>query len=254
MNDRHIEPDPVKTNMGPLGQAAQRLLECLAAAGVTARLGADGAESRVAGRRHDISDSALSGTEGEGVSVHPIAIVTEALPGKGDQPLRMRLRCLVHAGGPASAALEALDRILQIQQPFLVPDEPSTTLWKDLGLKPQPGLLFDVPVQFARFEALAPRVTGEPQWETVSLGTVAGRVVTGGGTPLAGMRVSTVDGLVTTHTDPRGNFTLRGVPVPLSTSDPIRLVVAGRGLRFTASVDMAADAKPVVINCEIQEN
>ncbi|HZM79952.1 MAG TPA: carboxypeptidase-like regulatory domain-containing protein [Candidatus Limnocylindrales bacterium] len=227
MNDRHIEPGP----LGPLGQAAQRLLECLAAAGVTARLG---------------------GSEGEGVSVHPIAIVPETLPGKGDQPLRMRLRCLVHAGGPASAALEALDRILQIQQPYLVPEEPPTTIWTDLGLKPQPGLLFDVPVQFARVETLAPRVTGMPQWETVSLGTVAGRVVASGGTPLAGMRVSTVDGLVTTHTDPRGNFTLRGVPVPLSTGDPIRLVVAGHGLRFTASVTDVLE--PVVINCEIQEN
>ena len=230
MNDRHIEPGP----HGPLGQAAQRLLECLAAAGVTARLGGH----------------AVDGADG--VSVHPIAIVPEALPGKGDQPLRMRLRCLVVAGGPASAALEVLDRILQIQQPYLVPEEPPTELWKDLGLKPQPGLLFDVPVQFARTEPLAPRVTGEPQWETISLGTVAGRVVTSGGTPLAGMRISTVDGLVTTHTDPRGNFTLRGVPVPLSTSDPIRLVVAGRGLRFTASVTDFFE--PVVINCEIQEN
>ena len=73
MNDRHIEPGLA----GPLGQAAERLLECLAAAGVTARLGA---------------------TDGEGVSVVPIAVVAEALPGKGDQPLRMRLRCLVCAG------------------------------------------------------------------------------------------------------------------------------------------------------------
>jgi len=229
MNDRHIEPGPI----GPLGQAAQRLLDCLAAAGVTARLGA-------------------GGDGGEGVSVHPIAIVPEPLPGKGDQPLRMRLRCLVCAGGPASAALEALDRILQIQQPFLVPEEPSTMIWKDLGLKPQPGLLFDVPVQFARAETLAPRVTGEPRLETISLGTVAGRVVAHGGTPLAGMRISTMDGLVTTHTDPRGNFTLRGVPVPLSTGQPIRLVVAGRGLRFTA--DVTDVFEPVVINCEIQEN
>jgi hypothetical protein len=226
MNDRHIEPGP----RGPLGQAAERLLECLAAAGVTARLG---------------------GTDGEGVSVVPIAIVPEALPGKGDQPLRMRLRCLVCAGGPASAALEALDRILQIPQPFLVPDEPPTAIWKDLGLKPALGLLFDVPVQFARAEALAPRVTGEPRWETVSLGTIAGRVVASGGTPLAGMRISTLDGLVTAHTDPRGNFVLRGVPVPHSSGEPVRLVVAGRGLRFTAEI---SDMEPVVINCEIQEN
>lgn len=226
MNDRHIEPGP----LGPLGQAAQRLLECLAAAGVTARLGAGG----------------------EGVSVHPIAVVPETLPGKGDQPLRMRLRCLVCAGGPASAALEAFDRILQIQQPFLVPEEPSTTIWKDLGLKPQPGLLFDVPVQFTRDETLAPRVTGQPRFETASLGTVAGRVVARGGTPLAGMRISTLDGIVTTHTDPRGNFTLRGVPVPHSTGEPIRLVVAGRGLRFTAAV--ADIFEPVVINCEIPED
>lgn len=232
MNDRHIEPGPSGINAAPLTQAAGRLLDCLAAAGVTAGLGADG----------------------EGVSVHPIALVPEALPGKGDQPLRMRLRCLVHAGGPASAALEALDRILQIQQPYLVPEEPPAAIWKDLGLKPQPGLLFDVPVQFARTEALAPRVTVQPRWETISLGTVAGRVVTGGGTPLAGMRLSTLDGLVTTHSDPRGNFTLRGVPVPLSTGEPIRLVVAGRGLRFTASIDPAAGSEPVVINCEIQEN
>jgi hypothetical protein len=222
MNDRHKES-------GPLGQAAQRLLECLTAAGVTARLG----------------------TNGEGVSVHPIAIVPEALPGKGELPLRMRLRCLVCAGGPAWAALEALDRILQIQQPFLVPEEPATAVWKDLGLKPQPGLLFDVPVQFARAEVLAPRVTGEPRWETISLGTIAGRVVASGGTPLAGMRVSTLDGLVTSHTDPRGNFKLRGVPVPVSNGEPIRLVVAGRGLRFTAEI---AGTEPVVINCEIQEN
>jgi hypothetical protein len=224
MNDRHIEPG----TPGPLGQAAQRLLECLAAAGVTARLGGD---------------------PFEGVTVLPIAIVPEALPGKGDQPLRMRLRCLACAGGPASAALETLDRILQIQQPFLVPEEPATTVWKDLGLKPQPGLLFDVPVQFTRAEPIAPRVTGMPRWETASLGKVTGRVVTSGGTPLAGMRISTMDGLVTTHTDPRGNFVLRGVPV--STGEPIPLVVAGRGLRFTAAV---AGTEPVVINCEIQEN
>lgn len=227
MNDRHIEPGPP----GPLGQAAQRLLECLAAAGVTARLGDD---------------------RFEGVSVLPIAIVPESLPGKGDQPLRMRLRCLAYAGGPASAALETLDRILQIQQPYLVPEEPSTTLWKGLGLKPQPGLLFDVPVQFTRAEPIAPRVTGESRWQTVSLGRIAGRVVTRGGTPLAGMRISTMDGLVTTHTDPRGNFVLRGVPLPLSTGEPVRLVVAGRGLRFTASV--ADSFESVVINCEIQED
>jgi hypothetical protein len=230
MNDRHIEPGPVVA-LGPLGQAAQRLLECLAAAGVTVGLGALAAD---------------------GVSVHPVAIVPETMPGKGDQPLRMRLRCLVCAGGPASAALDALDRILQVQQPFLVPEEPSTAIWKDLGLKPQPGLLFEVPVQFARVETPAPRVTGEPRWQTASLGTVAGRVVASRGTPLAGMRISTMDGLVTTHTDPRGNFALRGVPVPLSKDEHIRLVVTGRGLRFTATVTDIFE--PVVINCEIQEN
>jgi hypothetical protein len=249
MNDRHIEPGP----RGPLGRAAQQLLECLAAAGVTARLDTGDAQSRVADQKSGASDTASPVTHGEGVSVHPIAIVPETLPGKGDQPLRMRLRCLVCAGGPAWAALESLDRILQNQQPFLVPEEPPTAIWKDLGLKPQPGLLFDVPVQFSRAEALGPRVTGQPRWETVSLGTVAGRVVTSGGTPLAGMRISTLDGLVTTHTDPRGNFTLRGVPVPLSTGEPVRLVVAGRGLRFTATVE-ATGAEPVVINCEIHEN
>lgn len=215
--------------VGPLGGAANLLLEHLTEAGLQARLGDSG---------------------NEGLSVIPMALVPELLPGRqpgsAGQPLRMRLRCLVYAGGPASTALSLLDRVLSQQQEHLVPEEVPVQVWQAYGLAPRPGLYFDIPVQFTYEAARPSRVTESLLMQTVSLGTVRGRTVTGGGEPLSGMRVSTVDGLAVAHTDARGNFTLRGVPA----GGPVRLVIAGHGLRFTAQVE-TGQQEPVVINCEL---
>jgi hypothetical protein len=217
---------------GPLGGAAELLLEHLTAAGIQARLGDSGTE---------------------GLSVIPMALVPELLPGRppgsADQPLRMRLRCLVYAGGPASTALSLIDRVLSQHQAYLVPEEVPVQVWQAAGLAPRPGLFFDVPVQFTYAAARPQRVTESLLMQTVSLRTVSGRTVTGGGVPLAGMRVSTLDDLVVAHTDARGNFTLRGVPA----GGPLRLFVAGRGLRFSAEIPeaRAGETEPAVITCEL---
>ena len=122
----------------------------------------------------------------------------------------------------------------------------ASSLWQAIGVRQRLGLLFDVPVQFARPVATAPRVTSLPNLVSVSLRQVSGRIVTPGGVPLAGMRVAVADGTTATHSDTHGHFVLSGV----NADQPLRLHVTGRGLRLAAEV-AAVSAEPVVITCEI---
>jgi hypothetical protein len=213
---------------GPLARATAQLLDSLRAAGVTAELG----QPEPSGQPDLLA--------------WPIALLPENLPAHGKAPLRMRLRYLVCAGGPAPVALTRLDRILVTEQPYLVPAEVPATLWRSLGLPHQVGLFFDVPVSIDRPSVQAPRVTAEPTMVTVALQQVSGRVVAPGGIALAGMHVATPDGIATTYTDSQGRFTL---PCAV-TGGLLRLVVTGRGSRLTAEVP-ATTAEPVVITCEL---
>jgi hypothetical protein len=217
-----------KENAGPLAGATALLLDCLRATGMSADLGQP------------------DGFDQPGLLAWPIALLPENVPSKGNAPLRMRLRYLVCAGGPASVALAALDRVLVTDQPYLVPAEVPAALWQALGLPHRIGLFFDVPVHFDRPIPTAPRVTAAPQLRTASLQQVSGQVVAPGGVPLAGMNVATADGIASTYTDTKGRFQL---PCPV-TDQPLRLVVTGRGLRLSAEVP-AVPAEPVVITCEI---
>jgi hypothetical protein len=214
---------------GPLARAHAVLLEQLAAAG---------APVEMSPAQHPQDRARLT--------VWPVALLPESVPAQGGSPHRMRVRYLVAVDGPPVAALALWDRLLTEEQPFLVPEEVSSSLWQAIGVRQRLGLFFDVPVQFARPIATAPRVTSLPGLVSVSLRQVSGRVVTSGGVPLAGMRVAVTDGTAATHSDTNGHFVLSGV----NADQPLRLHVTGRGLRLAAEV-AAVSAEPVVITCEI---
>lgn len=177
------------------------------------------------------------------LNVWPVAFQPETFPAS---PLQMRVRYLVVAVGPHRDVLALWDRLLQTEQPFLVPEEVPARLWQQLGARPGLGLFFEVPVQFSRPQTASPRVTAPPRLVPVRLREVSGRVLTPGGVPLSGMRVSAADGTSSAHTDTKGRFVLPGV----NAEQPARLTIEGRGLRLSADV-AAADAEPVVITCEI---
>jgi len=184
------------------------------------------------------------------VMVWPVALRPETLAAQRGDQLRLQVRYLVAVDGPAPAALALWDRLLQTEQPYLVPEEVSSLLWQTIGVPQRLGLLLEVPVQYTRPVTTAPRVTALPRLVSISMREVSGRVVTPGGVPLAGMRVAVADGTTATHTDTNGHFVLSGV----NADQPMRLVVAGRGLRLTAEVAAVfgdGAAEPIVITCEI---
>ncbi|GIH02122.1 hypothetical protein Rhe02_01890 [Rhizocola hellebori] len=214
---------------GPLVSANAALLHQLAAAGVAVEMSPP-PESQDRLR----------------LMVWPVALLPEDVPAQAGNPLRLRVRYVVAVGGPAEAALALWDRLLETEQPYLVPEKVSSSLWQAIGVGQRLGLLFEVPVQFARPVTTAPRVTSLPSLVSISLRRVHGRVVTSGGVPLAGMRVAAADGTSVTHSDTNGHFVLSGVQA----DQPLRLNVTGRGLRLAAEV-AAVSAEPVVITCEI---
>ncbi len=178
--------------------------------------------------------------------VWPVALRPETIPANPGSPLHIRVRYVVAAGGPSAQSLALWDRLLQTEQLFLVPEEVPSSLWRQLGVPQGLGLLFEVPVQFARPIVAPPRVTSLPRLVSVALRDVSGSVLTPGGVPLAGMRVSVAGGTASTHTDTKGRFVLHGVDA----GQPVRLAIEGRGLRLSADV-AAVSAEPVVITCEI---
>ncbi|MBB5872951.1 hypothetical protein F4553_006385 [Allocatelliglobosispora scoriae] len=224
---------PNEENTGALARGTAMLLASLAETGVPAELA----------HPQSTVDSARLG-------VWPVAVLPETMPAQVGAALRLRVRYLVFAqipeAGSIAEAMDVLDRVLVVGQPYLIPDQVPDDLWQALATPHRLGLLFDVPIQVAPAAPSGPRVTSLPQLATVSLGRLAGRVVTPGGVPLAGMRVAAHDGTATTHTDTRGHFTLTGVIA----DQPLTLLVTGRGLRLTAEV-AAVSAEPVVITCEI---
>ena len=221
-------------NTGALARGTAMLLASLADSGVPAELA-----------------HPQSAAQTPRLGVWPVAVLPETMPAQVGAPLRLRVRYLVFAlipaDGPITAAMDVLDRVLVVGQPYLIPDQVPDELWQSLATPHRLGLLFDVPVQVAPAAPSVPRVTSLPQLATVSLGRLAGRVVTPGGVPLAGMRVTVHDGTATTRTDTRGHFTLAGVIA----DQPLTLLVTGRGLRLIAEV-AAVSAEPVVITCDIQ--
>ncbi|GAA1651925.1 hypothetical protein [Catellatospora bangladeshensis] len=222
---------------GPLARACALLLGGLAGAGVPVRVehpaAAVGVQSGAFG--------------GPWLAVWPYAVLPEALPVRPGDPLRLRVRFLLHADGPDATAIEALDRVLMAGVPYLLAEPVPDTLWPALGARLRAALLCEVAVQVTNPAPAAPRVTQPARLDAVSLRRLAGRVQTPAGIALVGMRVAAEDGTAAAYTDTRGRFEL-----PVVDGRPVRLAVSGRGLLLTAEVP-AASAEPVVITCEIQE-
>ncbi|MFC7243133.1 hypothetical protein ACFQO7_11665 [Catellatospora aurea] len=222
---------------GPLARASALLLASLAEVDVAVRVEHPAAATGV--------QSGAFG--GPWVAVWPYAVLPETLPARSGDPLRLRVRFLLHADGPEATAIEALDRILTGGVPYLLAEPVPDTLWTALGARLRVALLCEVAVHVTTAAPHIPRVTQPGRLDTVSLRRLTGRVQTPGGVALVGMRVSAADGTAASYTDTRGHFEL-----PVAADRPVRLSVAGRGLLLSAEV-AAVSAEPVVITCEIQE-
>jgi hypothetical protein len=194
--------------------------------------------------------------------VWPLALLPEQgmVGGQVRGALRLRARFLVTAHGPLPASIALLDRVLvreaAAHPAYLAAEQVPTSLWRDLGLRPALGLLFELPVQVARPAVATPLVRGLPRVEVVGLRAVTGRVVGPRSVPLAGMRVAAADGTTATSTDSRGRFVLPGV----AADRPVRLHVTGRGRSFAAELppmaappDAAAATETIVITCDLEE-
>ncbi len=222
---------------GPLARACALLLAGLAEADVAVRVehpaAAVGVQSGAFG--------------GPWVAVWPYAVLPEALPARPGDPLRLRVRFLLHADGPDATAIEALDRVLTAGVPYLLAEPVPDTLWPALGARLRAALLCEVAVQVTTAAPVTARVTQPVRLDSVSLRRLVGRVQTPAGVALVGMRVAAEDGTSAASTDTRGRFEL-----PVLADRPVHLAVSGRGLLLTAEVP-AVSAEPVVITCEIQE-
>jgi hypothetical protein len=170
------------------------------------------------------------------------------------QPLRLRVRYLLTAGGAAGGADAArlLDPVLNAaaaDDAVSVVFEPvPVELWRALELRPRAALLVDVPAQVERVTPRPPLVRGPLRLDGRPLRALSGQVVGPGDVPLAGIRVEAPMVGASTYTDNSGRFAFGGLPA----GDPARLVLVGRGRQFQAEVNADADA-PVLIRCDFEE-
>ncbi|MDI1463775.1 carboxypeptidase-like regulatory domain-containing protein [Catellatospora sp. KI3] len=223
---------------GPLARASALLLASLAEVDVAVQVEHPGAVQGVQAGAYG----------GPWLAVWPYAVLPESLPARAGDPLRLRVRFLLHADGPGTTPVEVLDRVLTAGVPYLLAEAVPDSLWPALGARLRMALLCEVPVQQATAAPYVPRVTQPPRLETTSLRSLSGRVVTVDGVPLARMRVAVADQTAAAYTDNSGHFTLPAV----AADRPLRLLVTGRGLQLSAEV-AAVSADPVVITCEILE-
>jgi hypothetical protein len=224
---------------GPIATATATLLDWLSTAGVRATVAPPG-------------DSG-STTPGA-VRVWPIGLLPEQAvritSGRG--PLRLRVRYLLAAVGPADEAVDLLDRILvasTVDGPVQVPVEPvSVELWQSFGLPPRAGLYAEVQTRVNRLEPRPARVAAPLRLESSPLGRLHGRVLGPGGTPVPGVRVVAAGSGATTYTDNKGRFEFAALPA----GAPARLLLSGKGVDLVAEV-AAPSTEPVVIHCEFEE-
>jgi Carboxypeptidase regulatory-like domain len=205
-----------------------------------------------------------------GLCAWPIAVLPEqeVRATTVRQPMRLRVRYLLTAGGAADGgggagtdggASTGAAELARLLDPVLlaaagggavnVVFEPvPVELWRALDLRPRAALLVDVPAQVDRATPRPPLVRGPLRLDGAPVRSLRGQVVGPGDVPLAGVRVEATSIGVSTYTDDGGRFAFGGLPA----GDPARLVLAGRGRQFQAEVSTDADA-PVLIRCDFEE-
>jgi len=192
--------------------------------------------------------AAVPASATDGVDVWPLELLADG--GSPDGPIRLRVRHLVVPAGPLPDVVAVLDRIILAAagddryRPVFEPVPGH--IWSTTGVTPRPALVLDVPVQVTRPVATAPRVREELSVHLAPVHAIRGRVVGPGAVPLPGITVTGAGR--TTHTDPRGEFTLPGLPG----NRAVPLHLSGRGLHLHAEV-ATPTAEPVVIHCNIEE-
>ena len=191
---------------------------------------------------------AVPASAADGVDVWPLELLADG--GSPDGPLRLRVRHLVVPAGPLTGAVAVLDRIIVAAvgddryRPVFEPVP--AHIWSTTGVSPRPALVLDVPVQVTRPVTAVPRVREELSLHLAPVHPIRGRVVGPGAVPLPGITVTGAGR--TTHTDPRGEFTLPGLPG----NRAVPLHLTGRGLHLRAEI-AATTTEPVVIHCKIEE-
>jgi hypothetical protein len=230
-------PDP---GSGPIARSMTDLAGWLSTVDISAWVGDPGAGDAPAG----------------GLCAWPVAVLAEqeVRASNQRQPMRLRVRYLLTAGGEAGGAEAArlLDPVLSAaaaDASVAVVFEPvPVELWRALGLRPRAALLVDVPAQVERATPRVPLVRGPLTLDGTPMRSLSGRVVGPGDVPLAGIRVEAPVVGASTYTDNGGRFAFGGLPA----GDPARLVLVGRGRQFEAEVGTDADA-PVLIRCDFEE-
>jgi hypothetical protein len=241
-------PDP---GSGPIAQSLTALAAWLSTVDATAWVGDPGAPDAPSG-----------------LCAWPIAVLPEqeVRATTVRQPMRLRVRYLLTAGGAANggtanggATNGGAAELARLLDPVLraaaagggvsVVFEPvPVELWRALDLRPRAALLVDVPTQVDRATPRPPLVRGPLRLDGAPMRSLRGQVVGPGDVPLAGIRVEAPSIGVSTYTDDGGRFAFGGLPA----ADPARLVLVGRGRQFAAEVSADADA-PVLIRCDFEE-
>jgi hypothetical protein len=194
-----------------------------------------------------------SGDDAAGLSVWPLALLADqdTRGGSAVQPLRLRARYLLTAGGPPEAATRILDTVLaaavRADTYHVVFDAVPAEVWLAAAVPPRAALQFDVVVQVRRDTPARRRVREPLLVEFEPLRAIAGRVLGPGGMPVVDIEVAVDGGGSSTRTDERGAFRLAAVPATATA-----LVLSGKGLRLRAEISPGVD-EPVVIHCEIEE-
>jgi hypothetical protein len=192
--------------------------------------------------------AAAPASAADGVDVWPLELLADG--GSPDGPIRLRLRHLVVPAGSLTDAVTVLDRVIVAvagddrYRPVFEPVP--AHVWSTTGVAPRPVLVLDVPILVTRPVAPVPRVREELSLHLTPVHPIRGRVVGPGAVPLPGITVTGAGR--TTHTDPRGEFTLPGLPG----NRAVPLHLSGRGLHLRAEV-AAPTTEPVVIHCDIEE-
>lgn len=233
-------PHSPPEDAGPIATATASLREWLSRSGVPVRLAPPGAGGDAAA---------------PGVCLWPLAVLPEQATRRpqGRDPLRLRVRYLIHTGGADptdDAVTEEFDRILTSlpdSTVHLVLDPVTLDTWRGFGVSPQLGLYLDVVTQASAPSPAPPRVRAAMRLSTEPLARVHGMVLGPGGVPVPGMRVVEQQTGAATYTGNRGEFAFPAVPA----GGPTRLRLSGRGQHLVAEVAEQSD-EPIIIHCDLE--
>jgi hypothetical protein len=202
----------------------------------------------------EVSLAAPNGRKpGAGVGAYLMDVMKAAPPNtaKRPAPFQLTLRYLITtwADQPQEAhqlLVRLMFAAMESADYHVESDFPPVSVWRALGVPPQPAFLLRVPLVYDRTVPLAKAVGQPPSIKSSSLISFHGLVLGPGQIPLADCRVEIPALRLSTSTDYRGRFAFPGVPG--EGTYQLLVQAKGRELQVTCDGRYPDSAAPMVIN------